>query len=35
VYRARDIVNCGNDNDRFVVVSYNMHGFNQGLEGYQ
>jgi len=21
------------DNDRFVVVSYNMHGFNQGLEG--
>ena len=19
--------------DRFVVISYNMHGFNQGLEG--
>jgi len=21
------------DNDRFVVVSYNMHGYNQGVEG--
>jgi len=30
---TRDIVNIYSGNERFVVISYNMHGFNQGLEG--
>ena len=28
-----DNVSLVTDNGRFVVISYNMHGFNQGLEG--